>query len=274
MSAKVSPNTKLSRGKTISPAANKTRRKLDASSGGNAKTAARIASEITTYITDNDLSEGAKLPSEREMVTLFGAGRWTIREALRLLELVGVIRIRMGRNGGPTVHEPMGNDLSQPLQLVLQFQNATIHDVLDARIVLLPQMTRLASETIQAADIKVLRRCVAEMDKATDELQFLEINAVFERTIAVVSQNVVLQIMSHIIDAIGYGAVKAANIKYSIAMRHRQIMLRHDVINSLEARDGAAAEAQMREVLETSKQIWMRDEPELFNRRVCWIPTF
>src|ERR1700733_13663454 len=76
------------------------------SNGRIPKTSERIAHALASCIVDQGFSEGALLPTEREMVATFRVGRTTLREALRLLETRGVLTIRPGPQGGPVVRRP------------------------------------------------------------------------------------------------------------------------------------------------------------------------
>ena len=67
------------------------------------KVAESVAREILHDIADRQLPPGATLPSEAEMVETFNVARASLREALRILEVYGLIRIKPGPGGGPVV---------------------------------------------------------------------------------------------------------------------------------------------------------------------------
>ena len=64
-----------------------------------------LARRILRAIVDGRLEAGARLPAEAEMLASFGVGRASLREALRILETHGLIRIKSGPRGGPVVTE-------------------------------------------------------------------------------------------------------------------------------------------------------------------------
>ena len=70
------------------------------------KTHAIVAYRIRRRIVRGELVEGQQLPPEEELTAQFGVARTTLREALRVLESQGLITIRRGRGGGPTVTHP------------------------------------------------------------------------------------------------------------------------------------------------------------------------
>ena len=68
------------------------------------KTAILLAQRIVGEITDQNLAPGTLLLPEREMLQRYGVARGTLREALRFLEIQGVLTIKPGPSGGPTVN--------------------------------------------------------------------------------------------------------------------------------------------------------------------------
>ena len=56
----------------------------------------KIYDEICNYIKDNNLNPGDKLPTEAEMTQMFGVGRSVLREAIKSLEITGVITSHPG----------------------------------------------------------------------------------------------------------------------------------------------------------------------------------
>src|SRR5262245_10166373 len=97
------------------------------------KTSVLLAVDLVNHIVAEDYPEGTILAHEKEMADQLGVGRATVREALRLLESRGVVRIRSGPNGGPVVRRPRPADYAGALELALQFEHATVADVVRAR---------------------------------------------------------------------------------------------------------------------------------------------
>lgn len=83
-------------------------------------------------IVDNALVQGDKLPREAEMVDLYGVGRETLREALRLLETQGLITLRRGPGGGPVVASAEAVNLGRIATLYFQMVGATYLEVVEA----------------------------------------------------------------------------------------------------------------------------------------------
>jgi GntR family transcriptional repressor for pyruvate dehydrogenase complex len=101
------------------------------------------------------LQPGSPLPSESELVTTYGFSRSTIREALRLLETNGLIRIKRGPGGGITVGRPDETHVTESLALVLGIEGVRLRDLFDVRKLLEPPAAALAAanadETFRAS---------------------------------------------------------------------------------------------------------------------------
>src|SRR5438874_10550641 len=67
------------------------------------KTSERVAMDVVRDIVDQELRPGDKLPGEAAMLNRYAASRASVREALRLLEVQGLITLKPGPRGGPTV---------------------------------------------------------------------------------------------------------------------------------------------------------------------------
>ena len=85
-----------------------------------------LARRMLREITQKGMKAGDRLPSEAEMLAQFGAGRASLREALRILEIHGVIRIKPGPHGGPRVTDLSPSDFGQTMTVYLQRSGAAL----------------------------------------------------------------------------------------------------------------------------------------------------
>src|SRR5690625_938436 len=76
----------------------------------------RVAEELERYISTNKLKPGDRLPSERELAERLEVSRTVIRESLRMLNITGIINIRIGQ--GAFVGEP---EMARLLSVVTQW---------------------------------------------------------------------------------------------------------------------------------------------------------
>jgi DNA-binding FadR family transcriptional regulator len=113
------------------------------------KIAEVVAHNIARDISTRRLRPGARLPSETVALTRFNVSRSSLREALRLLELLGVISIRTGAGGGPVVGQVTSADFGSTTTFYYHLIGVTIREILEARCILEPALVRLA---VEAAD--------------------------------------------------------------------------------------------------------------------------
>jgi GntR family transcriptional repressor for pyruvate dehydrogenase complex len=116
------------------------------------KLAPQVARAIMHDIVTRDLPDGARLPPEAAMLIKYRVGRPTLREALRILEVNGLVRIKTGPNGGPRVRRSDVRDLGSSLSLHLASRRVRNGDVYNARGELEPLLARLAAE--RATDLE------------------------------------------------------------------------------------------------------------------------
>lgn len=202
------------------------------------KTPQRIARELAHQIADGDLGPGTRLPTEREMAEQLGVGRTTLREALRLLETSGVISIRSGRMGGPTVRRPRTDDLDTPLELILQFQGTPLADVLEARSTIEPMIASLAVAHMTDDHLDRMQETVDVMMENLDHHErCLVQTGRFHNVIADATGNAALRIFQDSLKEVVNGAIMGADYP---AGRHEAIALDHQrIIHAFQARDAA-----------------------------------
>src|SRR5262245_48052398 len=92
------------------------------------KVSERIARAILADAERDHLEVGDQLPSEPQMAEIYGVGRVSIREALRILEVHGVVEIRNGRGNGPRLERLKARSVATTLRLYFQIRGATYAD--------------------------------------------------------------------------------------------------------------------------------------------------
>jgi GntR family transcriptional repressor for pyruvate dehydrogenase complex len=102
-----------------------------------------VAARIRDLIADGELRPGQALPSERKLAEQFKVGRAVIREAIRQLEVSGLIESRHG--GGNYVREVTVEHLVAPIASVLNGMGPLREELMDARLFFEPQIARAAN---------------------------------------------------------------------------------------------------------------------------------
>lgn len=121
------------------------------------------ADRLRRRILSGELRPGDRLPPEDQLTAELDIARTTLREALRVLESQGLLRIRRGRHGGPIVTHPDLRPAATALAISLRLQATTVGDLAEANRLIEPQLAgRMAAERLPA-DLAALR---LEVDRA------------------------------------------------------------------------------------------------------------
>lgn len=147
-----------------------------------------IVEQIVGLIERGELQPGQRLPSERELCVRFGTGRSSLREALRCLSIVGVLRARVG--DGTSVALDSGKFLGKVLQWRMITERHDIENLMEVRIALEGLTVGSVARNRTAEDIRVLRSLLEKM-KATvsDHKRFLALDVEFHLALARISGN-------------------------------------------------------------------------------------
>lgn len=158
----------------------------------------RIVEDVCRQITDRiiagHLKAGDRLPSERDLAVMFQVGRSTIRESLRKLEQSGLVAIRTGSAGGAYVVNSGPEPVTRALTLMLQLEQVTPEDLLEARKVVEAATVRLAALRATGADLEKIKAVLDRPENFTVKEGFISANFDFHESIADAAKSKVLWI--------------------------------------------------------------------------------
>lgn len=115
-----------------------------------------VAAGLRRQIVRGQLKEGDALPIESELMAQYEVSRQTLREAFRILEAQGLIRVHRGMYGGARVHVPDADVAARFMGFVLQHRGVTVADVLEARALIEPSVAVILARRADTADIAEL----------------------------------------------------------------------------------------------------------------------
>lgn len=233
------------------------------------KASERLARHLATSIVEGQFEEGARLPHESEMLSQLQVGRATLREALRLLEVWGLVVIRTGPGGGPIVRRPKPAAFAEQLALMLQFQQLTLADVSDARIALEPMMARLAAERITSEQIADLRDSIDIMAASSRDLPtFWRQNARFHSDVAAAADSHIISMFADALKFIGDGA--SSGVAYSQKQLDVIVAAHRRIVDVLEQGDPNLAAEEMQQHLVEGRRYTQRRYPAALTSRIQW----
>jgi GntR family transcriptional repressor for pyruvate dehydrogenase complex len=212
-----------------------------------AKLSEVVAREIVRDIAERGLQPDTMLPGEAAMVEQYGVGRASLREALRVLEVQGLIVMKPGPGGGPRVARVDSSHFARMTTLYLMLNGATYGDVLQARMVVEPFMVRLAAQRRDPENVRKLEEYIASPQPSVDTRpeDHLLASSEYHGMVSGMSGNPVLDLVAQAIRYVY--ADRQRGMTYPPEARER--VLREHVQIAEAIRDGEAdrAESLMRE---------------------------
>jgi len=203
----------------------------------------QAAVQIKTLILEGRLKPGDRLPSERNLVDRLGVSRASVREALRSLEIRGLLDVRPGE--GAFVREVPVEAVLDPLSTAL-LDRRSLLEVLEARQILEPEIAALAAQRAHPEDIREMERILGEMqDSLRDQRYDSAVQSIiaYHRVITRATGNRLIQrLMDTIADLLSESMRETLRLRGRPARSlegHRQILA------AIRTGDAASAKAAM-----------------------------
>jgi len=168
----------------------------------NTKVYEQVIDQIKDMIDKGTLKKGDKLPSERDLVEQLKVSRASIREAIRALEVIGLIDCRQGE--GNYIKSSFQDNLFEPLSIMFMLEGRNQEDIWELRKIMEVEASGLAAKRISEEQLKELKEIVESFVNCEDEDINAEIDKKFHYKIAECSGNVlifnILSTVSNLVD--------------------------------------------------------------------------
>ena len=213
-----------------------------------------IASQIKALIFSNNVEERQKLPSERELAVQLGVSRVVVRDALRSLELSGLIEIRPGSLGGAYVAYNLYKPFLNSIYDLFREGKLTLHHFYEVREAIECSSIKRAVTRVSEEDIRRLETINRKLiDDIEDKTKLRENNLAFHLAIADISGNPLIKMMVQ-------SLIELLNTLYPQSRQSseyiRNTYHRHEaIIQALKERDGEQCEKLMAVDTEYTKKL-------------------
>ncbi|MFI5662303.1 FadR/GntR family transcriptional regulator [Streptomyces sp. NPDC051684] len=205
----------------------------------------RIVEQIEQAIASGDLKPGHRLPSERELVSQFGASRPTVREALRVLESNGLIRSRHGDPHGPEILPFTTAGLAKEMTRLARFDTISMAELISFRMILDGSASQLAARLRTDEELSAMEETVTAMTRAIDAgyEEFSTADVAFHEVVARASRNALIEVSNQVVR----GAVltliadKVAHADNRESLMRTSLRHHQEVLEAIRTRDGLAA---------------------------------
>ncbi len=216
----------------------------------NTKVYEQVIDQIRNMIDKGTLKKGDKLPSERSLVEQLKVSRASIREALRALEVIGLIECRQGE--GSYIKASFQDNLFEPLSIMFMLEGSNPEEIWELRKIMEVEASGLAANRITSGQLKELKEITQRFMNSEDEDINAAIDKEFHYKIAECSGNVlifnILKTVSTLVDHFIADARKLILVekenKEILFSQHNEIYL------AIEKHSSADAQKAMREHLD------------------------
>lgn len=219
----------------------------------------KIAEEINNSIIRGDFSPGEKLPPEREISVLLNASRASVREALAVLEILGVVDIRVG--DGSYVKKGRSN-----FRLDINgLKESSPFELIEARYLIESAIVELAIDRATDEDIKVLEKTIqflkdnVESDEKYHE--YFDQGVQFHKELALITKNdVLIRISESLLQEEIHPLWRHLNKKVLLSKdaRLHQIYEHEEILNAIKTKDKEKAKNAMTHHLKHLGELLLR----------------
>jgi GntR family transcriptional regulator, transcriptional repressor for pyruvate dehydrogenase complex len=208
------------------------------------KAPAVLADDLRERILRGDFPEGTALPPERELVNQTRMSRATVREALRILEVQGLVRVKTGRAGGAYVSRPGQDSMADSVDLLIRARRIRIPALLETREAIEPFCAQLAAKHRTDEDLGRLEAANAAMADAGTLAEFLQANVDWHVAVAVAGRN---ELLTGFMRALSRGLYASTDNQGFVDDEVRRTALRahRAVTKAIRAKDPDAAGRRM-----------------------------
>lgn len=193
----------------------------------NKKVYELVIEQVQNMIINGELQIGDRLPSERELSEQMGASRTSIREAIRSLEILGIVESRQGE--GNFISNYKGDNWLEPISLMFKLNNGKFEDILEIRDIIETEAAKLAAERISDEQRLKLQEIVKRLKAAETEDELAKIDQEFHLIISEASHNMLISSMMRAITSILQSFISEARQSINVWANDPEVLLNKHV---------------------------------------------
>ncbi len=234
------------------------------------KLALSVARAIVKDIVRNGFQPEAKLPPENVMVATYGVGRASVREALRILEILGLVTMKPGPGGGPVIGRQTSRHFGGISTLFFEIPGITYREMITARLHLEPLLANLATSCRDDEQLEMLARSLEDAETAgrRSEREYMHSCMEFHDIVADMSGNQVLALYAKSLKDVWRDRmtqlVVPAHLRDQIRLDH------HRIGTAILKQDATRAEVFMRQHMEDYIELCESRIPAVMDVVVDW----
>jgi GntR family transcriptional repressor for pyruvate dehydrogenase complex len=160
----------------------------------------QILGELEASISAGDLVAGDRLPPERDLAVRHGVSRTSVREAIRVLEAMGIVSVRRGAEHGVVLLQEPGNAFQPVLRLLVALRHVSLDDAIEFRVMVEAGAARRLAARDGGAELgELLDRMEAPR---VPQPEFHALDATFHVRLVRTADNALLNLVEDAVDGL------------------------------------------------------------------------
>jgi GntR family transcriptional repressor for pyruvate dehydrogenase complex len=160
----------------------------------------QILGELEGSITAGELAAGDRLPGERDLAARYGVSRTSVREAIRVLESMGIVSVRRGADHGVVLLQEPGNAFQPVLRLLVALRHVSLDDAIEFRVMVEGGAARALAASQEARGLGAL---LDQMEApGVRQPEFHALDATFHVTLVRGAGNALLNLVEDAVDGL------------------------------------------------------------------------
>jgi GntR family transcriptional regulator, transcriptional repressor for pyruvate dehydrogenase complex len=192
-------------------------------------------------LSDGVLAPGMKLPSERELAARFGVARSSLRQALKVLEIMGVITQKIG--DGSYLNRDASSVLAVPMEFLFLLDDTSVQELTELRFLIEPPLAAKAAERANSEDIALLRKSISDLESSKrDRVKLVASDLLFHRIIFQASGN---RLTGRLFHTIHRAMLNMMMVTSQLVDMEHTVAFHKPILGAIEKRDSELASRLM-----------------------------
>lgn len=202
------------------------------------------------------LTQGTRLPSERDLAAHFNVARSSLRQALKVLEIIGVITQKVG--DGSYLNTDTAAVLVVPMEFLFLLDDTSVEELTELRLLMEPGLAELAAQRATADDVALLRTSIKDLESSSqDRLKLVRSDLLFHRAIFQASKN---RAASSLFQTIHRAMAKMILVTSQLVELEHTLSFHKPIMCAIEERNGDRAAALMKDHILDATALLMSEQ--------------
>lgn len=211
----------------------------------NKTTSEKVIEQIKEMISNGSLKKGEKLISERQMAESLQISRTSVREAIKELEIMGLIESKQGE--GNYIKNNFEDILFEPFSTMFLLKESNPQEILELRNIIEKGTVVLAAERITTKELQEIKELLNTVKGSDCEDDLVKLDVLFHYKIAQASKNFLLQSILNAVSSLIESSIKDIRKNILVEENHKEIIKQqhNSIYEALKNNDSKIAEKAM-----------------------------